>query len=78
MSGGFLNWLQTGVLTNINQIGLELHVRHIDRDQRLDFFFLKVKYRQIILQKILQTVSQPSKSSPEDVLLGLQNNLPGS
>ena len=36
MSGGFLNWFQTGVLTNINQIGLELHIRHIDQDQRFD------------------------------------------
>ena len=39
MSGGFINWFQTGVLRNIHQIGLELHVRHMDADPRLDFFW---------------------------------------
>ena len=34
MSGGFINWFQTGVLRNIHQIGLELHVRHMDADPR--------------------------------------------
>ena len=40
--GGFVDWIQTGALENVNQIGIELHIEHFESNTRQYIDLLKI------------------------------------